>query len=1571
MSSNSDDIQAAGSDTRPPMLDRTDYESWSQRIRLYCRGKENGLLILQSIDQGPFELRTTRNTLGTTPEGGVLLGPERPRTYEDLSDTEKKRYDADVRATNIVLQGLPKDIYKLINHNIEAKAIWTTSKCFLKVLSSPKKIENHSECSRATESEVFCSGKWCCRQWGAQNRAGNANAGQGKPAKCFNCNGIGHIAQNCTQPKRPHNFDYFKDKMLLMQAQENGAVLDEDELLFLADECDAFDSDVDDEPTAQSIFMANLSSAGSANPQVGPSNASILSEVHILENAIDYSVTNQDEHEIHNEVQQANVIVSTSVDMGNSNVIPYEQYLSVDSISVVPSCASSTLNDVCVSSINDAFVPHDPIATELKIYKEQVAIYEQRAKFELTEREQRMDDQMHMLIQNRTNKENLKKEHSILVIKQKESKFLTDFSNLKHLNDKLENKLHSQDQSIQTVHMMLNPTQVYDQKTKTALGAQNPFYLRQAKKAQPALYDGEELLKTHHVPVIVPSSEEDLELAETTRNKLHAKMNDSACVEKRVNITPPNYSKENFMATFTPQTQLTPEQNEIDLKSGEIERKNLLITNENLIAECLSKDVFYTATDSVLNVSRFFDMHDAFTIAQKRIVNLESENFNLRNKIQNDDHDSMIKHFSKLEVEHFNLQLKYQNLKERFRNKKPVTSSDAPSFDSLFVIGKLNEQIQSQGNTICELKEKISRLTKKNSDADPIFDFKALVSQNKYLTAKLNALHDLNERFRAENAKVNQHYKELYDSIKITRAKTTDQNNSLLYEIENLKAQLKDNSKCVTIPDSKPKVLAPGRYPIDVEPIPPRHKNNRGVHLRYIKHLKESVETLREIVEDAVSAVKGKRETAVKPSAGCNWRPKRHYWHKDYPQRALQNKGIVDSGCSRHMTGNKAYLAEYQDFNGGPVAFGGSKGYITGKGKIKTGKLDFEDVCFVKELQHFNLFSVSQMCDKKNKVLFTDSEYLVLSPEFKLPDENQVLLRIPRQNNMYSFNLENIVPSGGLACLIAKATIDESNKWHRRLGHVNFKNLNKLVKGNLVRGLPSKIFQNDHTCVACQKGKQHKASCKAKSVSSISQPLQLLHMDLFGPTSVRSLNHKTYCLVITDDFSRFSWVFFLRTKDETSGILKDFIRQIENQLNQKVKTIICDNGTEFKNKDFVELYSFLPNTFWAEAVSTTCYVLNRVLVTKPQNKTPYELITGKIPIISYIRPSGFHVTILNTIDHLGKFDGKYDEGFLVGYSLNSKAFRVYNLETKRVKENLHITFLENKPNVARKGPNWLFDLDYLTDSMNYHSVRSDNKANKHAGPKEANHSVGTHDKREAESAQDYFVLLIWSSYTSTVKRLEVKNESEKPTKNTDLKINEKPKFAQDTKDLLHQARAARASSTNIVNTASTPVSTTSPSGGLFYTDQDDSQIPALKDSYDNPNDGIFTNVSYDDEGAVADLTNLETRQEIHTGRWQAASCCGPSPTGFKINADMDAISRIQDFHLTKLESTICIVKNPVFHSKTKHIEIRHHFIKDSNEKKLIQMIKIYIDHNAADLLTKAFDVRRFQYLIANIGMLNP
>ncbi|GJV29985.1 putative ribonuclease H-like domain-containing protein [Tanacetum coccineum] len=327
----------------------------------------------------------------------------------------------------------------------------------------------------------------------------------------------------------------------------------------------------------------------------------------------------------------------------------------------------------------------------------------------------------------------------------------------------------------------------------------------------------------------------------------------------------------------------------------------------------------------------------------------------------------------------------------------------------------------------------------------------------------------------------------------------------------------------------------------------------------------QNINTGKQTVRPNVNTVRARGFNAVKPSACWVWRPIKPNG-ASLSNSQLNDKGFVDSGCSRHMSGNIAHLSDFKDFDGGYVTFGGGAngGRITGKGTIKTDKLDFEDVYFVKELK-FNLFSVSQMCDKKNYVLFTDSECLVLSPNFKLPDESQILLKIPRQNNMYSFDMKNIVPKDGLTCLVAKATSEESMLWHRRLGHVNFKNINKLVKENLVRDLPLKRFENDQTCVACLKGKQHRASCKTKAFSPTTKPLFMLHMDLFGPTFVSSLMHKKYCLVVTDDYSRFSWVFFLRTKDETSEILKNFIKEIENLVDKKVKIIRSDNGTEFKN----------------------------------------------------------------------------------------------------------------------------------------------------------------------------------------------------------------------------------------------------------------------------------------------------------------------------------------------------------------------------------------------------------------------
>nr|GEV51296.1 hypothetical protein [Tanacetum cinerariifolium] len=302
---------------------------------------------------------------------------------------------------------------------------------------------------------------------------------------------------------------------------------------------------------------------------------------------------------------------------------------------------------------------------------------------------------------------------------------------------------------------------------------------------------------------------------------------------------------------------------------------------------------------------------------------------------------------------------------------------------------------------------------------------------------------------------------------------------------------------------------------------------------------------------------------------GKAW-PKNNNTHKSNSQNVIDDKGYWDNGCSRHIIGNISYLSDYEPYDGGYVSFG-------------------------------------------------QRECIVLGKDFKLKDDTNVLLRTPRQHNMYSIDLNNIVPHKDLTCLVAKASTDECMLWHMRLGHLNFKTMNKLVRHNMVRGLPSKCFENDHTCVACPKGKHHKASCKTK----------------------------------------FTWTFFLKTKDETSGIFKNFITEIENLKELKV------------------------------------------LVNKSQNKTSYELFNGRTPAIRFLKLFGCHVMILNTLDNLEKFNAKGDEGYFIRYSMSNKAFRIFNKRTKRVEENLHVDFLENKLIEKGAGPNWLFDIDTLTNSMNY------------------------------------------------------------------------------------------------------------------------------------------------------------------------------------------------------------------------------------------------------------------------------
>nr|GEV26818.1 hypothetical protein [Tanacetum cinerariifolium] len=349
----------------------------------------------------------------------------------------------------------------------------------------------------------------------------------------------------------------------------------------------------------------------------------------------------------------------------------------------------------------------------------------------------------------------------------------------------------------------------------------------------------------------------------------------------------------------------------------------------------------------------------------------------------------------------------------------------------------------------------------------------------------------------------------------------------------------------------------------------------------------------------------------------------------------------------------------------------------------------------------------------------TDTECVVLSPDFELLDESQVLLRVPRKNNMYSVDLKNVASSEGLTCLFAKATLDESNLWHRRLGHLNFKTMNKLVRGNLVRA----------------------------------------------------------------------------TKDETSRILKAFITGIENLIDHKVKIIRYDNGTEIKNKEMNQFY---------------------------EKKDP-----------------------------LGKFDGKDDGGFFVGYFVNSKAFRVFNSRTRMVEETLHVTFLENKPNVARSGPTWLFDIDTRTKSMNYKPVVTGNQSN------------GSTGKARVETVpdKDYIILPLWTQdplFSSSSKdspddgfkplREEEKKDVEDPeNKDNEVLCTEEPR--------VNQEKDANVNSTNNINTFSPTANAASTKDNtvdenIVYGCANDPNMPNLEE--------IFYLDDDEDVGAEADMTNFDT-----------------------------------------------------------------------------------------------------------------
>ncbi|GKB74014.1 hypothetical protein Tco_0935426, partial [Tanacetum coccineum] len=805
MANLSEDIQCAGSDTRPPMLDRTDFASWQQRIRLK---------------------HLLKGTKGA-------LGPERPRVYSDLSPEDKERYNADIRATNILLQGLPKDIYSPINHYTDTKDIWDNVKM---LLEGSELTKEDRESQLYDDFEHFLVAIILEYVTALKLNRGLRDSNYDQLYAYLKQHETRYVTDR--QAQKEVALEY--DQLNFMQWTDNVVDKDVDEQpvqdlalnvdnVFQADDCDAFDSDVDEAPMAQTMFMANLSSA---DP--------------------DY----YEKHEMHDDERKRHVIVMERMRRKETKVPSHQD----ESQSSQNACHNLKANQ-SIDGISSKYT-----ATHVQGLTEGERGFEQTKACYLTE-----------------------------VI---------------------------------------------------------PFF---------------KTLKEHFKGIQKALTKEIKEMKDIFE-ELEAEV----------------------------------DQNGVDRKHDEIEQKNLLIANDNLIADCLSKEVFYVATNSELN-------------------------------------------------------LKYQNLKESFGNNTSPPARDVPDFDSVFVIEKMKASIQGKDNAIKKLRMQISQLKETRSEADRTLDFRTLDFQITQLIEKINVLQEQNELFREENRKIKQHYKELYDSIKITRAKHLEQTTALLTKNESLKVQIQNKLSCVNKDHVKPKVLAPGKYAIDVEPIPPRNRNNREVHLVYLKHLKESVETLREIVEEAKNCQK--TNVPVPPSTGvnsCTDAIRSQPRSNTKKNRILKAKSVnmkkveehprtiksslkttnrvdssissrrtivqivlwyLDSGCSKHMTGDRSLASWNIKKFIGMVRFGNDHFVaIMGYGDYVIGQSVISKVYYVEGLGH-NLFFVGQVAFRKHSCYVQDTDGVEL-------------IKGSHGSTLYTIVIEDMMKSSPI-CLLSKASKNKSWLWHR------------------------------------------------------------------------------------------------------------------------------------------------------------------------------------------------------------------------------------------------------------------------------------------------------------------------------------------------------------------------------------------------------------------------------------------------------------------------------------------------------------------------------------------------------------
>ncbi|GKA82097.1 putative ribonuclease H-like domain-containing protein, partial [Tanacetum coccineum] len=693
----------------------------------------------------------------------------------------------------------------------------------------------------------------------------------------------------------------------------------------------------------------------------------------------------------------------------------------------------------------------------------------------------------------------------------------------------------------------------------------------------------------------------------------------------------------------------------------------------------------------------------------------------------------------------------------------------------------------------------------------------------------------------------------------------------------------------------------------------------------------------------------------------------------DHPLKNMVDRGIFDSGCSGHMTGNKDQLEDFEEFNGGSVTFGGSKGYISGKGKIRVGNLDFDSVSFVKELGHFNLFSISQICDKQHKVLFTETECLVVSSDFKMPDENQILLKVPRHHNMYSFDMKTPTPAKGFACLIAKATSDES-----KFGTEEFI---RQIETSLVKGLKTLIDNGTEIKTEIWHNNLRKQGIK-QEYSNARTPQQNGVAERMKQTLIKAARTMLADSLLPTTFGR--------SKNQANAM------QVLSEVTNSTRTSQTPNAIASEEKDedveLIVVLQLLRQGIFDEASYDEEGVITDF------NSLPTEIEVSPTPTL---RIHNIHLKIQILGDPKSAVQTRSKVQAMQEELLQFKLQQVWVLVdlphgmkvigTKwvyRNKRDERGVVVRNKARLVAQGYTQEEGIDYdevfapmaRIEAIRFYKVV---KAlyGLHQAPRawyatlstfleKHGYKRGTIDKtlfikRDKKDimlvqagifiSQDKYVAEILKKFDlvnvkTAITPMETKVALTKDEEAIDVDVTPKTSHLNAVKRIIKYLKGK-------------------PHLGLWYPRESPFDLEAFSDSdYGGSNlDRKSTTGGCQFLGQRLISWQCKKQTIVATSTTEAeyvaaANCCGQV-----LWVQNQLLDYGFNFMNTKIhidnESTICIVKNPVYHSKTKHIEIRHHFIRDCYEKKLISVEKIHTDLNVADLLTKPFDGPRFNYLV--------